>query len=490
MKFSFEKLDFIEKDVDPLKIALIGENETLSWLEFQSKVDETVSFLKENKLDNPSYPFIIYGHKEVAFIVSVYACIKLSIPYIPIDVFYPNERLIAIKQISKSEVIINCSNQDLALEGGIEINFNPSEISIGKRNLLTERKEISQNPLVYIIFTSGSTGEPKGVQITLDAIQTFTDWMTHDFGFSTNDVFVNIANFSFDLSVFELMTFAGIGGTLLLNQKSTTEDLDILQERIKAKKGTVLVSTPSFSLNLSRIEDSVIVDTLKYFLFCGEMLPNLLAKKLLENYPKTKVINTYGPTEATVATTLIEITKEIVDIYDPLPIGKPKRDSEIRIENDEIIIVGNNVSIGYLNRLDLNIEKFTTVNDVRAFKTGDLGYFKDGFLFCKGRNDDQVKLHGFRIELNEITSKINQIDYVVNSETIALRRNGEVKKIVSIVELKSSFPEDYKKDIAEKLSHIIPYYMIPSDFKKIDIMPLNQNGKTDKKALENFYLSR
>jgi acyl-coenzyme A synthetase/AMP-(fatty) acid ligase len=114
-------------------------------------------------------------------------------------------------------------------------------------------------------------------------------------------------------------------------------------------------------------------------------------------------------------------------------------------------------------------------------------------LFCKGRNDDQVKLHGFRIELNEITSKLNEIDFVEQAETIALRRNDEVKKIVSLVQINSeklNSEIDFKKQIIAILEQKLPHYMIPSDFKQVAVIPLNQNGKSDKKELERMYLQR
>ena len=154
------------------------------------------------------------------------------------------------------------------------------------------------------------------------------------------------------------------------------------------------------------------------------------------------------------------------------------------------VIIGKNVSVGYLNRPDLNEEKFSIHENERSFKTGDKGYFLDGMLFCKGRNDDQVKLHGYRIELNEITSKVDAIAYIVKSETIALRRNGEVKKIVSLIVLSDKQLFDVKKDLNNKLASLLPAYMIPSDFLIIEKIPLNQNGKADKLALEKMYLNR
>ena len=490
MKFSFEHKDFVEQNVEPNKIAVIGDDRSITWKEFNAEVDAFCNYLIENDYQKSAFPVIIYGHKQVEVIVSIYACIKLNIAYIPVDVVYPFQRIQAVKNIANVQLIINCTDQKLALEQTSEILFAANKFELIQKAEFSKSSIDSTDPLVYLIFTSGSTGEPKGVQISTEAVLTFSKWMTSDFGFTKDDVFINVALFSFDLSVYELITFAALGATLLLNSKSTIDQPELFLQRIKENNGTVWVSTPSYSFVYSRMENSIISDTVKYFLFCGEMLPNVLAKSLKSNFKNTKIYNTYGPTEATVATTLVEITEDIINKYNPLPVGFPKPESKILIDEEEIVIVGKNVSLGYLNRPDLNQEKFSIFEGERSFKTGDNGYFQDGMLFCKGRNDDQVKLHGYRIELNEITSKIDEISYVVKSETIALRRNDEVKKIVSLIELTSDQDFNVKADIIEKLSNSIPHYMIPSDFKIIDKMPLNQNGKADKKALEAIYLSR
>jgi D-alanine--poly(phosphoribitol) ligase subunit 1 len=490
MKFSFEHKDFIEQHVEPNKIAVIGDDRSITWKEFNAEVDAFCNYLIENDYHKSAFPVIIYGHKQVEVIVSIYACIKLKIAYIPVDIVYPFQRIQAVKNIANVQLIINCTDQKLALEQTSEILFTANKFELIQKAEFSKSLVESIDPLVYLIFTSGSTGEPKGVQISSEAVLTFSKWMTSDFGFTKEDVFINVALFSFDLSVYELITFAALGATLLLNSKSTIDQPELFLQRIKENNGTVWVSTPSYSFVYSRMENSIISDTVKYFLFCGEMLPNVLAKSLKSNFKNTKIYNTYGPTEATVATTLVEITEDIINKYNPLPVGFPKPESKILIDEEEIVIVGKNVSLGYLNRPDLNQEKFSIFEGERSFKTGDNGYFQDGMLFCKGRNDDQVKLHGYRIELNEITSKIDEISYVVKSETIALRRNDEVKKIVSLIELTADQDFNIKADIIEKLSNSIPHYMIPSDFKIIDKMPLNQNGKADKKALEAIYLSR
>jgi len=490
MKFCFEKKDFIELYIQPNQLAVIGDDFELTWQEFRTKVNELVAFFKANNLDKLENPIIIYGHKSANMLVSFYAMMKLEIAYIPVDVIYPKDRVSKIINTAECELLLNTTNKRLNIDNVSEITLLENDTSLSNKKDNYKLGDKTNDPLVYIIFTSGSTGDPKGVQISTEAVQSFTRWMcSSDYNFTNTDVFINTALLSFDLSVFEVMTFGALGGTIILNNKEQCSDPNLLMDRIELYKGSVWISTPSFALTYSRIEDTQKMQSIHTFLFCGEVLHHPLAKKLTQNYTNAKVINTYGPTEATVATTIVTITQDILDKYNPLPVGKSKMESELIIKNDEIIIVGPNVSVGYVKNKQLNQDKFITINNQRAFKTGDNGFIKDDMLFFHGRNDDLVKLHGYRIELNEITSALDDLEYVVQAETIALKRNGEVKKIVSLAKLQGNNAIE-KSQIKTDLGKILPSYMIPSDIKIIDEFPLNQNGKTDKKLLTQLYLGR
>ena len=490
MKFCFEIKDFVEMDKDPDQLAVVGDDFELTWNDFKIKVDELTEFFKQKNIEQLNKPVIVYGHKSANMLVSFYAMMKLNIAYIPVDVVYPKDRIQKVINTADCQLIINTTDSNLNFDNITELAITKNSISFNHQIDNYHIAKPSNNPLVYIIFTSGSTGDPKGVQISTEAVKSFTKWMTSaDYSFTSNDVFINTALLSFDLSVFEVMTFGALGGTIVLSNKTQCSDPNLLMDRIEKYKGSVWISTPSFALTYSRIDDNKKMHSLHTFLFCGEVLPHPLATKLVENFPKAKVINTYGPTEATVATTIINITPEILEKYNPLPVGKSKMESQLIIENDEIIIIGPNVSVGYVKNKKLNQEKFIVIDGQRAFKTGDNGFLKDDMLFFHGRNDDLVKLHGYRIELNEITSALDDLSYIFQAETIALKRNGEVKKIVSMAKLQPNTNVN-KIQIKADLGEILPNYMIPSDIKIIDEFPLNQNGKTDKKLLENLYLKR
>ena len=491
MRFCFDTKDFVDQSIDSDKLAVVGSNRELTWNDFAQEVEALCSFFRSKGWDKSTKPVIVYGHKEIEMIVAFYAMMKLEIAYIPVDTVYPLERIKYVRDKAEVSLVLNCTDQTLDLGGCAEVFVHSKTIS-REIDMAPDAGMRTDDPLVYIIFTSGSTGEPKGVQISTGAVRSFTKWMTSDFGYTSGDVFINQALLSFDLSVYEVMTFGALGATLLLNSKDVSEDADAFKSRIKRYNGTIWVSTPSFALIYAKIGSNPNMESVRNFLFCGETLPHALASKLLTEFPHATVYNTYGPTEATVATTKVQITQTILDQHNPLPVGYSKIDSEIRIVEGEIVIVGENVSLGYLKSPELNKARFVELDGRRAFKTGDHGYLENGMLFFNGRSDDQIKLHGYRIDLNEISGCLNDLSYVDSAETIALKRNNEVKKVVSMVRLKDTTSPDAISisDIKADMKKSLPEYMIPADIRFIESFPLNQNGKTDKKALQAIYMRR
>lgn len=157
----------------------------------------------------------------------------------------------------------------------------------------------------------------------------------------------------------------------------------------------------------------------------------------------------------------------------------------------ELVISGNHVSTGYFKNDALNADKFFMHNGKRAFKTGDLAYYENDLLFLIGRNDDQVKMNGFRIELNEISAVLSSHEAVSDAVTVALKRGTEVKKLISFVILKNSIGKDLiDKEIQPFLSKAVPYYMMPGDIVELESFPYNVSHKIDKKQLIAEYLER
>ena len=475
MKFDLGLLEFVECDKDFDKLAICGSDKDLTWAEFKFEVEKLKAELLTYNLPK-GHPVIIFGHKEVKFVVSMVACMSLGYPYIPIDTIYPKERLNKIATIVNSSLVINI------VDDCIEFDAN---------NLATSYFRV--DPIIYIIFTSGSTGEPKGVQITRDSVLDFATWLKEDFNFSSSNIFMNQAPFSFDLSVYELVGFLLFGGTIVLNSRETIETHIDYFQRLKTYSCNTWVSTPSFISRylLSSEFTSNEMEALKTFLFCGEVLPSTTAKRILNNFPTSKVLNTYGPTEATVATTLVDITPEIIAKYPKnLPVGYVKKNTTINLldidaENiGEMEIVGDNVSIGYFKNDVLNSQKFEAKYEKRSFRTGDYGYFEDGMLFFANRKDELIKLHGFRIELGEIDKEFTNCADVSEAITIPLKRGTEVVKLITFITVKSDVNIE---DLKEEVSKVLPYYMIPSDVVVLEKFPYNTNHKIDKNELINIY---
>jgi len=499
MRYDFRRKEFIETDITPNKLAVAGSDRDITWNELKLEVEKLSG--QFNSLNIPKgHPVIIYGHKEANYMVAILACIHASIPYIPTDIIYPEERIQKIKTTTGSQVLLNVSDNMLTLD--FPICFN-AQLSCVKKETpdFTDRVygEPEKDPLQYIIFTSGSTGEPKGVQITRDAAIAFTDWLRNDYGFTGNDVFINQAPFTFDLSMYDVLSNFVMGGTIVLNSAELFKNQDAYLKRLNDYKGSVWFSTPSFGFMFLRHPgfNQQNLPHLRILLFIGEELPNRTPKILKGLFPDATIYNAYGPTEATVATTLIEITHDIIDRCPSLPIGYAMPGSTLSIEkvdpNDkegELIIAGPHVSIGYFKSPELNSQKYFIQQGERAFKTGDLAYFEGDVLFFIGRNDNQVKMNGFRIELGEITNVIAGNPAVIEAITLPLKRNSEVKKLVSFVQLNTaSNAEQVKSELLHTMEKKLPNYMIPGDIVVVNDFPYNQNHKIDGKKLVTDYIA-
>jgi D-alanine--poly(phosphoribitol) ligase subunit 1 len=502
MRFDIVTGRFEEVSAFANKLAVIGSDRALHWSQLQYEVEVLADRIAVLELPEGE-PILIRGHKEAGMVVAMCACMRLNRPYVPLDTVVPLERVRRIRIATGASLLIDHSDA-APLDIAPMVWARAGQFRSDRPVLTGLVPDRPHDPIRYIIFTSGSTGEPKGVRITREAAVAFLEWMTCDFGFTPDDVFVNQAPFSFDLSVYELFTSLHMGATLLLNDAVTAKDAPRFLDRVRAYGGSAWVSTPTFAY-LYLTDPGFTgerVPTLRHFLFCGEALPKATAQRLLERFPMARVLNTYGPTEATVATTLIDVTSEVLARYTDMPVGFPKRDSVIRcVTTDgvpatkeapgEIEIIGNHVSIGYLNNDALNAERFFEAGGQRAFRTGDYGWLQDGILFFTGRRDEQVKLNGFRIELGDIAACMLAVPGVADAIAVPLRSGEAVKRIVGFARPLPGFDaEAVLSDVRERMRRELPAYMVPADVMLVDAFPVNNSHKTDRQALIKLYLSR
>ena len=465
----------------PDRPAHISGTRVLTWGDLISRADAVAAWL-DRELGESRAPIVMRGHKEPEMLIAFLASVKSGRPYVPIDLSIPEqraERIIATAQAARV--------------------LTPEIVASAGADGVAARRVEERDPF-YILFTSGSTGEPKGVVITLANLEHFVGWMRSEHGFGEGEVFLNQAPFSFDLSVMDLYCCLATGGTLFSVTKDHVANPKTLYEAFRQSGITTWVSTPSFAAMclVERTFDQAMLPALRRFLFCGETLAPETATQLLDRFPQAEVWNTYGPTEATVATTSIRVTREVLAKWSPLPVGVAMPGTRVEIRGDdnaivpagergEIIIAGANVSPGYLGREDLTSRAFFDEPDgARAYRTGDWGRARDGLIFFEGRKDEQIKLHGYRIELGDLEANLRALAEIADAVVLPVVKAGAVDSLAAFVVLaveKSGSDFEVSARLKTKLAERLPAYMVPRKFHFLDAFPMTPNGKADRRKL-------
>lgn len=510
-------------------------------------------------------PVAVYGHKSPWMLAAFLGCVRAGHAYCPLDVSLPQNRMEDILRLLPTRTVINCSESEAARLMSISQ-------SLGKRvthawdaaRTQSEGEEnwVEAEDLFYIIFTSGSTGKPKGVQITRECLDNFLAWSVGLGGSQSEKegvVFLNQAPFSFDLSVMDIFTCLACSGTLVCLDRRVQEDYSSLMQELKEAKARVWVSTPSFA-ELCLAEPSFMAGNLpelSIFLFCGETLASKTAAKLMHRFPGSVIVNTYGPTESTVAVTSVGISESMAASGQPLPVGSPRKGTRIQIrdeegnylpegEKGEIVIWGDTVSTGYFQQPSLTQQAFLVNEEgIRGYRTGDKGYVKDGQLYFCGRMDLQIKMHGYRIELEDIEKNLMDLTMVEQAVVLPKHRGDKVTSLTAFVvaggavqsaqipreepsascqEEKNLKPQAIchtkaqesqalcREELQERQAHThayeqklliqtdpalqemikaeladrLPAYMIPRNIRFLTALPMTANGKADRKVLGGY----
>lgn len=497
MRYDFQTNSFTGTNEFSKKPFIIGSDRILTEEDVYGLHQQLIKTL--NTLQIPKgHPVCIYGEKEALFPIAMLTLISLDIPYIPIDAIMPAGRIEKIREQTGSKVLINCSAK--ACEVSFDIRIS-KDLDILQEQTVSDFPSLTNGPapVRYILFTSGSTGTPKGVQITRSALNSFVEWYLTWPLISSDSVFMNQAPFSFDVSLCDFIAAFGKGSTMILNDYAILKSGMGFLDRLKLHHATTLVCTPSFVLIYLSVPEfnAGHYPAINQFIFMGEELPVATVKKVRQRFPEAKVVNAFGPTEATVVTTYIDVTDAVLAEYPKaLPIGYCRPNAEMLILNKdeesgigEIGLVGQNLSIGYFKDEEKTRQAFILENGKRIYKTGDVGYTKNNLFFYLGRNDNQVKLNGYRIELEEISNVLLTHPHIKNATVVPLTSGHVTKKIVCFVIVDESSFQNINEELKSFLLKFLPSYMIPSEFIVKQEFPLNSNYKTDKKALLEAYLN-
>jgi D-alanine--poly(phosphoribitol) ligase subunit 1 len=467
----------------PKAIAHISGDRRLTYDELRRRSDALAAHLTKRFGDHRA-PIAVLGHREPEMLIAFLGAVKSRRPYVPLDTVLPQQRIDKILAISQPALLLT-----------------PEEVTtLSSSAAPAPAARTKRDDPFYILFTSGSTGEPKGVIITLGCLEHFVSWMLEEQKFvPLGETFLNTAPFSFDLSVMDLYCSLATGGTLFSISRDLVANPKMLYRALGNSGVTTWVSTPSF-VQMCLVEEKcaeAMLPRVRRFLFCGETLAAQPAARLLERFPRARVWNMYGPTEATVASTSVSIDYSILEKYPALPVGRAMPGTDVFVANGtgeplpenergEIVIAGPNVSPGYLGRPDLTAKSFFKHCGRHAYRTGDQGRLHDGFLFFEGRMDSQIKLSGYRIELGDVEANLLALPGVRDAVVTPVIKNGAAQSLAAFVVLKSQTEASHfqlTQSLRQQLADRLPMYMLPRKFVFRDALPLTANGKVDRARL-------
>ena len=451
-------------------------------------------------------PVVVFGGQEYEMLAPFVALTKSGHAYIPIDSHSALERVAAIVEVAEPSLIIAINDFPLADVAAPIFSAEQVQAAFREGASYELSHPVQGDDNYYIIFTSGTTGKPKGVQISHNNLLSFTNWMITDKEFATPARPQMLAQppYSFDLSVMYWAPTLALGGTLFALPSAVTQDFKQLFETILSLPIAIWTSTPSFA-DMALLSDdfnSQKLPQLTHFYFDGEELTVKTAQKLRDRFPQARIINAYGPTEATVALSAVAVTDEMLQNYKRLPIGYTKADSPTFVideegqkvpngQQGEIIVCGPAVSKGYLNNPEKTAEAFFEFEGLPAYHTGDVGSMTDeGLLLYGGRMDFQIKFNGFRIELEDVSQNLNKSKYIESAVAVPrYNKDHKVQNLLAYVILKDGVAEQFEREIditkaiKEDLQDIMMSYMMPSKFLYRETLPLTPNGKIDIKGL-------
>ncbi len=436
--------------------------------------------------------------RSSSLIVAILAIVKSGATYVPIDDKSPHDRITYIVGNAAPKLVLTSQDSQALIGDSCKTALISDLLADASLSTANPDMVLSPDAIAYIIYTSGTTGTPNGVQVSHHNLARLLSATDADFGFNENDTWTLFHSIGFDFSVWEMWGALAFGGKLVVVPYWTCREPNKFRELLIKEQVTVLNQTPSAFKSLINLIDSgePMPTTLKNVIFGGERLEKAALRTWVDKFGinQPRLINMYGITETTVHVTFHELG--FGDFFnDRDVIGKPIGDLQIHLFNEqleaveageigEMYIQGEGVTHGYFGNAELSNQRFIEKAGKRLYKTGDLAKLNsEGLYEYHGRCDLQVKLRGFRIELNEIEAHLirsEQINNVCVDVASAGINGDDDKQLVAFVETTGDIDFNALK---AKLRGFLPEYMIPASFAPVAAIPLNNNGKADRKLL-------
>lgn len=471
----------------PDAIALVGQERTLTYQEANDAADAMARRLaKDFEVQRGDRVALLVEASE-AMVVALLGVMKAGAAYVPIDVANPPERVRALLREAGARVLIVDAAPEWSEPGvqAVTLRSLSEPVAAGYPEVPAPTPDM----LAYVIFTSGSTGKPKGVMLEHGAVANSVQWRMRAYPFTRDDATLLMPTYAFDASVLDIFPTLASGARLVVVSAAAKRDLTSQAARIQRERVTNMLLTPSlYSLYLDEIAGAL--GGLRWVCVAGEATTLSLVRKHFERLPGTRLFNEYGPTENSVVTTFTELLPSDTAVT----IGRPVAGHRVHIIQPngepcgigvpgELVVSGVGLARGYLNQPALTAAAFTPAPwnaQERIYRTGDLARWRpDGTIDFLGRRDGQVKLRGYRIELDEIEEVLRRQPGVTAAAAKLAVIGGE-PQLVAYLASKDGIDE---AAVRTACATTLPVYMVPSVFVSIDALPLNASGKIDRRAL-------
>lgn len=484
----------------PQKTAIICGEDAITFSDLEHRSKTLACEIKKRRVRKK--PVFVYLDKGIDTIVAFMGILCSANFYTPTDVNFPVEKPRRIYEtLSPSLTVTSSKYIEKCKEIGIPEN---RLIIIDQLDYTQDTKNFCAVPtttedLAYVLFTSGSTGLPKGVTITRGAVMDYIQWVQKSFGIKEKDSICNQAPFYFDNSTLDVYTMLSTGATLHIVPESYYAFPANLVRYIDEKQITTIFWVPSVFQTFQKYDlfSKHTCASLSKILFAGEVMHNKELNYWRKHIPNALYANLYGPTEITVDCTCYIVDREFED-DEPLPIGKARDNMDVFLLDSadkeitttdvqgEICVAGYSLSKGYWNDKEKTKKVFVqnpfhTDFEQKIYRTGDIGHYNtQGEIMFDGRLDNQIKHNGYRIELGELEDMAMGVPYIQQICAV-FDSNKNIINIFSVVE-----GDRTERQIMIDLRTVLPNYMMPGKIHILDDMPLNDNGKYDRKKLKEI----
>ncbi|HEY9832687.1 MAG TPA: amino acid adenylation domain-containing protein, partial [Stenomitos sp.] len=490
----------------PDNIAVVFENQQLTYAELNAKANQLAHYLKQQGV-GAEVLVGIYAERSLNSIIALLGILKAGGAYLPLDPALPQESLIFRLQDAKVPVLLTqpelLKRKDAATQSVIYLDADWETIAQeSDANPISER---TPENLAYVLYTSGSTGQPKGAAIEHRQILNYLYAILEKLELPAGANFAMVSTFAADLGNTVIFPALCTGGCLHIVSQDRASDPEALAEYFQHHPIDCLKIVPSHLATLLTSSTSASILPRQCLVLGGEAASWNLIEKVQQFVPNCRILNHYGPTETTVGVLTYSV-KSKHNSYNTktVPIGRAIANTQVYLLDEqlqpvpigvpgELYIGGAGLAREYLNRPELTAEKFITVKNLggqdahptRIYKTGDKArYLPDGNIEFLGRVDNQVKIRGFRIELGEIEAVLSQHPEVLQTVVIVREDDpGNQRLLAYFVPKGKQACSCSTQKLRRFLKKKLPDYMIPSAFVRLKTLPITPNGKVDHRAL-------